>query len=644
MRLARPAFAIASAVTLITGGLTAIALSAGAAGLPAPSISQYPLSHADRGPGAIAAGPDGNLWFTESATTALGIITPTGTFSELPGLYGPGRGIALDSGGNLWVTEGAAGYIARVSPSRTISELPTVGHAPHAIAAGPGGMWFTDPAGHGAIGLITTAGQPTYHTGLTPNSEPWGITDGPDGHLWFTEAAHPGRIGELDPASGTITEFTTPTPNSAPSTITAGPDGNLWFTESAPPGRIGRISPATGAITEFSAGLPAGSAPQGIAAGPDGNLWFTDAANPAAIGQITPAGTITEYSSGLTSDSAPAGIAAGPDGNLWFMAPGDHGSIGRVLLGAAPAPTPAGPTAITGAASAITAATAVLAGTVGPGRAAATTYHFDWGTTAAYGQRAPASDVTADSSPDAVTVGLTGLQPGTQYHYRLGATTCGGCQTGTAVGADATFTTPDGPVPPVGPSPAPKPASAAIGRTAVAGVVSGTVLVRAPGSSTLRPLAASAAIPMRSLIDATRGVLHITTALDRHGRMQTATVWGGAFVVGQKASASAHGMTTFTLAGRLSCPARGARAHALAVTAWVAAKPPTRSLWATDHHGQYTTRGQNSVATVRGTVWQTIDTCAGTVTYVKRGTVAVRDLRRHGTVVVRAGHSYLARR
>jgi hypothetical protein len=49
------------------------------------------------------------------------------------------------------------------------------------------------------------------------------------------------------------------------------------------------------------------------------------------------------------------------------------------------------------------------------------------------------------------------------------------------------------------------------------------------------------------------------------------------------------------------------------------------------------------VATVRGTLWETIERCEGTVTLVKQGSVSVRDLHRHRTVLVRAGHSYLAK-
>src|SRR5262249_43079039 len=71
-----------------------------------------------------------------------------------------------------------------------------------------------------------------------------------------------------------ITEFPIPAADSNPFGITRGPDGNLWFTESLA-GRIGRITPA-GVVTEFSAGITPGGQPAEITAGPDGNLWFTE--------------------------------------------------------------------------------------------------------------------------------------------------------------------------------------------------------------------------------------------------------------------------------------------------------------------------------------------------------------------------------
>jgi hypothetical protein len=46
---------------------------------------------------------------------------------------------------------------------------------------------------------------------------------------------------------------------------------------------------------------------------------------------------------------------------------------------------------------------------------------------------------------------------------------------------------------------------------------------------------------------------------------------------------------------------------------------------------------------VRGTEWTQKDTCAGTRTTVKSGTVVVQDFAKHRKVTLRAGKTYLAR-
>src|SRR6185312_7486311 len=84
-------------------------------------------------------------------------------------------------------------------------------------------------------------GDPTVYAGLS------GIAAGPDGNIWFTEAAS-GKIGMINPSSHAITEFVLHRVDSGPRAITAGPDGNLWFTEAI--GQIGSINPVTRAIAE----------------------------------------------------------------------------------------------------------------------------------------------------------------------------------------------------------------------------------------------------------------------------------------------------------------------------------------------------------------------------------------------------------
>jgi hypothetical protein len=94
------------------------------------------------------------------------------------------------------------------------------------------------------------------------------------------------------------------------------------------------------------------------------------------------------------------------------------------------------PAAVTGAASAVTATTATLNGTVSPNKES-TTYWFEYGTTTAYGSQTPVDTVTGNADK-AVSADLTGLAPSTTYHFRLVANN----PSGRATGADATFTTP----------------------------------------------------------------------------------------------------------------------------------------------------------------------------------------------------------
>jgi hypothetical protein len=89
------------------------------------------------------------------------------------------------------------------------------------------------------IGRITTAGVITEFS-VTGNNNPFGITTGPDGALWFTEEEIGNAIGRITTA-GVITEFPVPTGNSFPMGITMGPDGALWFTEENG-NQIGRLS------------------------------------------------------------------------------------------------------------------------------------------------------------------------------------------------------------------------------------------------------------------------------------------------------------------------------------------------------------------------------------------------------------------
>lgn len=94
------------------------------------------------------------------------------------------------------------------------------------------------------------------------------------------------------------------------------------------------------------------------------------------------------------------------------------------------------PNAATVAASHITSAGATLNGTVNP-NGLSTTYHFEYGTTTAYGHTTAGAGVGADHTTHSVSTGVSGLRGRTTYHDRLLATN----SAGTTRGRDRTFTT-----------------------------------------------------------------------------------------------------------------------------------------------------------------------------------------------------------
>jgi hypothetical protein len=103
--------------------------------------------------------------------------------------------------------------------------------------------------------------------------------------------------------------------------------------------------------------------------------------------------------------------------------------------GTAPAPSPA-PVATTTAATSVGQTNATLNGTANP-NGQSTQYHFEYGTTTAYGYQTGSVSAGSGTSVVGASITLPALNPGTTYHYRLVAVSNGG----TALGADQTLKT-----------------------------------------------------------------------------------------------------------------------------------------------------------------------------------------------------------
>jgi streptogramin lyase len=130
----------------------------------AGSVAEYPIPSGLPSIGALAVGPDGNIWFTDAGNNAIGRIAPTF----------------------------AASSYVEYSLGASYAGLG-------AIAAGPdGAMWFLASQAPPFIGRISLDGGQNACPLPTASAGAWGLTLGPDGAMWFAET-NANRIGRFVP-------------------------------------------------------------------------------------------------------------------------------------------------------------------------------------------------------------------------------------------------------------------------------------------------------------------------------------------------------------------------------------------------------------------------------------------------------------
>jgi hypothetical protein len=347
----------------------------------------------------------------------------------------------------------------------------------------------------------------------------------------------------------------------------------------------------------------------------------------------------------------------------------------------------------------VTETTAKVGFTINP-NGAATTYTIEYGPTTSYGQKTAPVNIGATPGPQPLTLTITGLEPGKTYHFHVLATNAAG--PGGVSSGDQPFTTvqpsaPTGPTNPTGPpgpstsnpnppTPAgPEPKSGVLGFQATLAAlpppvlgktvnvipVSGTVFVALPPGATLAsaasvspfspfgleaqavealtkgrafvPLTEARQIPVGSILETTHGVVGITTATTASpkGKLQSGDFGAGIFKLLQ--GRRQKGLTELDIIDNLNarqvCTTLGKRARI--ASSHLSSK--VLGQLNSSGHGHFTARGQDSAATVRGTVWSVKNQCDGTLTHVKRGVVTVRDFIRRKTITLFTGESYLAR-
>jgi len=299
--------------------------------LSGPKISEFPSTIT--GPGAMAAGNDGSIWFTSSGAGKAGrfsiqthaVTTTTGVSATMAIAAGPASAPNLE----MW-SAGSTGIQDMLSAGGGAAAAPNgtggfTGPAQGIALGNDGNEWFTD-AGSNAVGKITSSGTITEYATPTTGSGPYGMTSGPDGRLWFAEQTKEkiGAISTTATSGSQITEFSVP--GFLPTQIAAG-NGLLWFIDAQLVDTMNTSGTVTQTYSVTSASFAA------IVAGPDNAMYLTDNAN-NAIARIpfgaTSSSQITEYKV-PTGNSFLEGIALGADGNIYFAEEGVS-QIGELSL------------------------------------------------------------------------------------------------------------------------------------------------------------------------------------------------------------------------------------------------------------------------------------------------------------------------
>lgn len=235
---------------------------------------------------------DGNVWFTQPTTDAIGEFNPqTGSWNQWFMKKGSSPyDLVFDLQGNLWFTEFSSNDIGFFNPNThkvVENAIPTPDSNPYGITITPQGtIWFSEngvdvdqiggftPNLSGTV-KITEHGVGTFRPHL--------ITSDHAGNIWYSGGFN-GAIGEFSPRSGTNTTFVAfvgvcLTPPNCTGTHISGiyvdSRGNVWFTDSLSL-RVGYIIPSTGQMVARTIQAANAHPNDGLIVDNSGRVWFTE--------------------------------------------------------------------------------------------------------------------------------------------------------------------------------------------------------------------------------------------------------------------------------------------------------------------------------------------------------------------------------
>ena len=398
-------------------------------------------------PYGVAVDSSGNVYVADTTNNTLRKVTPAGVVSTLAGLAGNAgssdgtgstarfytpTGVAVDGSGNIYVVDQGNHTLRKVTPAGVVTTLAGLAGSSGSSDGTGSAARFNNPTG------VAVDGSGNLYIADTNNSTIRKVTSG---GVVSTFAGLAGSSGAIDGTS-TVARF------NFPNGVAVDHNGVVYVADTNN-NMIRTIQP-NGVVISYVGSNPGsgngmGSSahfyqPSGVAVDASGFLYVADTFN-NTIRKVSPVGEVTTIggTAGVTGNadglgavaqfSRMGGIALSTSGAL-FVADSYNN---RISMGVYVTP----PAVATTPASSITGTGATLNGTVNA-NGYSSIVAFEYGLTGNYGTTVTGtpSPVTG-SSATGVSAAISGLSPGTIYHYRVKGTNSGG----TSWGGDQTFIT-----------------------------------------------------------------------------------------------------------------------------------------------------------------------------------------------------------
>ena len=385
-------------------------------------------------PNGVAVGPEGDIFVTDQTNGAYGVVDrfqANGTFVSQLGaegnLYVP-NAIAFGPSGNLYAASYGPGLV-EFEPSgscyKSCAAIDPTANLNLGVATDPEGNLYAEGSTH--ITELNSSTEPFQRFGepegtFSGLSSGRGIAVNDNDNDIYVASEGTARVDVFEPRTvPTVTTGSSENPNPGEASVTVA--GKVDPDAAHGGGPATQCHFQYGVDTSYSRGTVPCLDASNVEVGTPGNPITSETEVHAELSGLS---TVTTYHYRLAASDANEITSDGADQTLQLL--------------------PFRPVIDSTSSSGITSTGATLSTEINPGFGA-TDFRFQYGATTSYEDRTPPALLAgADGTDHTASAELSELMPGTTYHFRAIATNF----SGTSIGTDQTFTTPD--VPQIGTS------------------------------------------------------------------------------------------------------------------------------------------------------------------------------------------------